>query len=468
MTMNIKETLPEGAKVKEVSFSPKGKYLLTKIRDPALESDGSTNIIHTIVTSKQVASVQDCIFTQISSNDDLALFVCLRDREYTIYGNLLMEDKMDNCLLPEGEIEGSPIMSDNGDYLIFIYELKAQKDRVFHQRFPQPGRKLMLCTSVDLQRTVSNKGKGLKELDYANWKFITADDYLLSVYPLHSDTILLLFAQGVGKPEVKEDKVEFKKQPKIGLIYSVKANRVLKFFRDFIHHDSDIDRLVISSQGTNILDQAGRIFSSADNKLVSTMTTRGIDHRTTQFLDDGKYVLTLTMDKRRIIIFASDTIEIKASIPIHGIANTIQTAKDGQILIVSCDDGRILLFRTLLDYRPAMGPASALVATHKFAPALRPRPEMPADPDEVIDSVSTLDPFEKRAIHTSEISAKPRTTDGVTTRSIRPAGDMWNVLRVKKAAGAFSDRRPSLKTLTQAITHAHRQPANKSRACVIQ
>ena len=54
MTLDIKEQLPEEAKVKDVCFSPKGKYLLTKIRDPALLSAGTSDMLHAVVTAKQV------------------------------------------------------------------------------------------------------------------------------------------------------------------------------------------------------------------------------------------------------------------------------------------------------------------------------------------------------------------------------------------------------------------------------
>ena len=290
------------------------------------------------------------------------------------------------------------VMTDNSDYLMIIYELSTQKDRVFHQRFPTPGRKLLLLTTADIQRQGANKGKALKEIDYESWRYVDDQDYLLSIHALRADVILLIFAHQVGKPDVKADIEDFKKQSKLGIVYSIKTNRVTKSFRDFLHHEANVDRLLFSNLGTFILDQSGRIFTSNDNKPASTMTTSGIDHRMTSFLHDGKYVITITLDHKRLVIFTSNKVEIMASIPLHGVAKSVQLAKDGQLIAVALEDGRIQLFRTLLDYVPAMGAASSLIPTHHFMPALYSRPEVPQDKDEFVESVSTSDPNERRTV----------------------------------------------------------------------
>ena len=467
MTLDIKESLPEDAKVQEVTFSPQGKYLMTKIRDPVMRSEGTTNVIHAIVTSKQVANIHHSIFTRFSNTDDVAMSVCYKDKTYTVYAHWLNAlSRIDDSVFPEGEIFGNIVMTDNSDYMVFIYDLASQKDRVFHQRFPTPGHKLLLLTTADIQRQATSKGKALKEIDYESWRYVGEDDYLLSIHALRADVILLIFAHQVGKPDVKSDIEDFKKQPKVAIVYSIKTNRITKFLRDFLHNDSSVDRLVFSSFGTLILDQSGRMFTTNDSKQISTMTTSGIDHRMTSFLHDGKYVITITLDHKRLIIFSSDKVEIKASIPLHGIAKTVQVARDGQLVVVGLEDGRIQIFRTLLDYMPAMGAAQSLIPTHQFPPAIRARPEMPQDKDEFVESVSTTDPSERQAVKSSEITFQ----DGVASGGA-PAGALrWKKLSVMQKAGTFNaNHRPSLKTLTKAITMAHRDPNNKkSRACVIQ
>ena len=116
-----------------------------------------------------------------------------------------------------------------------------------------------------------------------------------------------------------------------------------------------------------------------------------------------------------------------------------------------------------------MGPASALVSTHKFPPALRPRQEMPADKDEFVASVSTLDTYDTRAVNTGD--TQPLTTGGVRLTlggGVTGATSRWGKLRLQQQAGVLTGRRPSLQTLARGVTQAHRNPTNRSRACVVQ
>ncbi|XP_013386372.1 NACHT and WD repeat domain-containing protein 2 isoform X2 [Lingula anatina] len=174
---------------------------------------------------------------------------------------------------------------------------------------------------------------------------------LLDVRQTVEDNFFVVYRKDDAPFEYKNDGTLDRGRPvaKGALLFDVVHHKVLEKFDCFMEPSSDIQSTVYSRHYSIAVDQNLGVFDIRRGMKVHTLKMNPAADCRPRLLLDGKYVATLSENRRMLLVSrASDSVE-KARAFIHGYAEAIHVSEDDRTVFVSTQDGRILSFLLILD-----------------------------------------------------------------------------------------------------------------------
>ena len=349
----LEHTEEIGRQLDDVIMSPCGKYAITQLENNDIPdflepwTQLKEDKLWDLSTGKLMQTVTSSRCLIFSPNDDkVCFFIC---KNYSTYDwGIISYDLLITCLtgeqagntyligLPDGDLVGKPVVTESGIYLAFLLQSRLENNYTT---------KLIVYSFEKLWR-------GLKILDLMNlWNGFIDTDQFLDLQLFNQDTVLVTYGHklkhfshlpnGVLDRNRHIDKASF--------LYDFKNDNVISRLDKFLLPSTVMDKIVLSSKRSYILDHSGHFISTIDNEVVSKLDLTDILPNCICLVLDGRYVAMLLSNRRDLVIVRGCDGVRKARIFLHGVADHLQVAQNDHTLLVGCRDGRVMSFSVILE-----------------------------------------------------------------------------------------------------------------------
>ena len=443
-----------GDYITDVSFSPNGKYAVTKAvisekgEDAIKESKFLTDdIIWDMKTLKKIHQVNNCRY--VSFNKSSSLVVITEILVHSPY-DWVENDYIITVLRPEADVA----VTENQFKLPELSEFLT-KPMLFSSTYEDAPYDAIITviqtcikqhhpvTRVEVGRSFEQKlliqtlGENEEEkevfvqdlLKHANPK-----DKFLDVCLTPSNQLFLIYGKNVE--EAPFDSYRGLVPPpnvhKGAIMYDPISGCIIRHYFNIMKPDSDLTQTVFSSLGSIILDSNMRIFDLNKTKQLITINTQ-FSPNSAKLALDGKYIIGLSKDNSSVLVIRTSDGQRKGCLFVHGHATYLKVAEDDRTVTVGCSDGRVMILSLIIEL---------------------------SDPcREYIDKLPS------RKTITKQISLMKMDLDNICTTTPDLAR-LSQKLRDKMKTSVR--KQPSFQTLTTAVTLTNRANKMKSTACCIQ
>ena len=181
---------------------------------------------------------------------------------------------------------------------------------------------------------------------------VNDNDELLAVKGLSDGNILVVYANDVDPYNFATDIGIVKPQsiPKGAVVFDANARAALKHMPCFLNPSSDVDRLCFSWSSSIIIDQKLNAFKLETSRHVGGADATKMRPESAKLALDGKYMVGISDDQLRILVFrVSDSKEL-GYVFVHGRATCLDVAEDDRTVVVGCHDGRVMILSLILEF----------------------------------------------------------------------------------------------------------------------
>lgn len=177
-------------------------------------------------------------------------------------------------------------------------------------------------------------------------------DKPLAVKSLVDGNILVIYAKTVDDYIFETDIgiVKPRNVAKGAVICDAESGSAVKHIPCFVDISTDVDRLRISETCSVIIDQKLNVFELDSSRHVGSIDVKLIFPGSANLALDGKYLIGISSDQLRILVFrVSDGKEL-GFVFVHGRATCLEVAHDGRTIVVGCSDGRVMILSLILEF----------------------------------------------------------------------------------------------------------------------
>ena len=269
------------------------------------------------------------------------------------------QEELDNYLveLPRGDFVGDPVFTKTGQILAMIFQVQPTEEN----DLTRPVIRLLLYSFEKLW-------KGIKYVKLQKlWSGYTDRQNFLDVQTMEDDNLLLVYSWGLDCLGYTTEGVLDRSLAvrKGALVYDVREDCVLKRHDHWLGPDSDITTTLVSKNTALLMDQNMVVYSgvtSASQSSLSSKLSSECRPSSLRLLMKGLYVVAVSSDSKQILMFRTSDGVKKARLFVHGTIVSMETGGGGRMsskeqeedddrtIVVSCTDGRIMVFSTTIQH----------------------------------------------------------------------------------------------------------------------
>ncbi|XP_060064911.1 NACHT and WD repeat domain-containing protein 2-like [Ylistrum balloti] len=360
----IQHSLESEDQIKEVSFSPNGRYILTRAyRTPDQDDDNAEwktlrdDILWDMAANRKVYHLQNNRFVVFSKNSQLCLMTACHkysqfDWTENVYNLVLLQpDSGSSASLdfPKNtEFVSDPkiLTTDMTNYFMCVVQtcMKKESPESFMESVRWHEIRLLV-------RDLSNDGNECIFLRVQNaLPDANETSQFLDAFPVENDNVFLIYGNnvesytfdatlGIVRPQTIE---------KGALLYNVEKEVCLKHIPSFLEPTTDINHIQFSSKFSVVLDDKTNVYSGS-NYMTKCRSETEFAPNTARLALDGRYVVGLSSNYREVIVTRSYDGFLKGHMFVHGRATCLTVGADDTTVVVGCEDGRILVLCLILE-----------------------------------------------------------------------------------------------------------------------